>query len=187
MSTPRLISDTSMSDEREPAGRRRPSVLVKDPVDSERFILRPTTRWTRLLARMLASPLDRRLASGAQPESGRLMAIRASDLVARTSRAALAQNWNHLVQQASRAPTARTSRVPLCRDRIMAAEGDIRAMIDALSMPGATSACGVALASWLLTDAGGPLYNARSATDLGAVLRMVTAELDPAASRPFLW
>jgi hypothetical protein len=136
---------------------------------------------------MLAFSLDRRLASGAQPEYGRLMAIRANSLVSATNRAALAQNWNHLVERSSEAPAARSSRVPLCRDRIMAAVGDIRAMIEALSTPDPTSARGVALASWLLSDANGPLYNPHCTTDLGAALRMATAELDPAASRPHLW
>jgi len=184
MHTPRLLCETHTSNGRDEATRRPPAVLVRDPVDPERFILRPTTRWTRLLARMFASSLDRRLASGSQPESGRLMAIRASSLVSPTNRSALAENWNHLLQRSARPPTARSSRVPLCCDRIKAATVDIRGMIDALTSPDATGARGIALAGSLLSDAGGPLYNPRCSSDLGAVLRMATAEIDPAASRP---
>jgi hypothetical protein len=38
------------------------------------------------------------------------------------------------------------------------------------------------MASWLLSDANGPLYNRHSTTGLVALLREATTELDPAAS-----
>jgi hypothetical protein len=70
----------------------------------------------------------------------------------------------------------------LCRDRIVAADGQIRTMIFALSPSLPVPARGVAMANWLLTDGAGPLYNPRGDTDLSAALRRVTELLDPTAA-----
>lgn len=64
----------------------------------------------------------------------------------------------------------------------MRAECDIRAMVSALSAPVPTPVRGVAMASWLLSDANGPLYNRHSTTDLVTLLRQSMTELDPTAS-----
>jgi len=184
MHTSHLIPTDAMSDERNAVGRQHPPILTTDRADPERFVLRANPMWLRLPARMFAFSLDRRLASGVQPESGRLLASRASQLVSAPSRAALVQNWDHLIERAGKAPVARSSRVRLCRDRIMRADDDIRAMTEALATPYPTPARGVAIASWLLGDATGPLYNRYSTTDLRTVLRMSIAELDPAAPLP---
>jgi hypothetical protein len=188
MDTSRLIPipipTDRTSDERHAVGRRHAPILITDAADPERLVLRSNPAWLRLLARMFAASLDRRLASGVQPESGRLLASRGNHLASVRTRAALAQNWHHLVERAHRTPVARSARVCLCRDRITRAGDDIRAMTGALSTPYPTPARGVAIASWLLSDADGPLYNPNSATDLRTALRMAIAELDPAASLP---
>ena len=184
MHTSHLIPTDRMSDERNAMGRQHPPILISDPADPERLVLRATTPWLRLLARMFAFSLDRRLASGAQAESGRLLASRANHLVSQRSRAALVQNWDHLVARAGHAPVARAARVGLCRDRIAHAADDIRAMTGALATPYPSPARGVAIASWLLSDADGPLYNRYSTTDLRTALRDALVELDPAASPP---
>jgi hypothetical protein len=162
--------------------QRQPTLLVTDSGDPTRLVLESDGHGLRLLTRLFAFSLDRRLASGDAPESSRLMASRASRLVSAPERAALARNWDHLLRRARRTPAGRTSRAPLCRERIMAAEGDIRAMVSALSAPVPTPVGGVATASWLLSDANGPLYNRHSGSDLVAVVRQATTELDPAAS-----
>ena len=184
MHTSHLIPTDAMSDERNAVGRQHPPILTTDRADPERFVLRANPMWLRLPARMFAFSLDRRLASGDQPESGRLLASRVSQLVSTPSRAALVENWSRLVARAGKAPVARSARVWLCRDRIMRADDVIRAMTDALSTPYPTAARGVAIASWVLGDANGPLYNRYSTTDLRTVLRMAIAELDPAAPVP---
>ena len=96
-------------------------------------------------------------------------------------RRCLAQNWRDLSAQAASAPTARNPRVALCRDRIITAEADILAMVRALSRSLPVPAQGVALASQLLSDGTGPLYNRSSATDLSAALSRATELLDPTA------
>jgi hypothetical protein len=96
-------------------------------------------------------------------------------------RDALARDWEHLLDVARRAPTPA---VPLCRDRIAAAEPGIRELAACLRAPLPVPAQGVAAATVLLTDATGPLYHRRSRAALDDLLREAIAELDPA--RPLL-
>jgi len=166
-------------------GRRAPgrptsaTLLVKDPLDPQRFVARSNSVGIRLLSGVLAFSLDRRLASGVHPQSNRLMAARADRLVSPQVRRQLAQNWLDLLGDARRPPTGQCPRVPLCRDRISSAEEVARALAGLLSTSLPVPARGVAMASVLLSDGGGPLYNRHCATDLRAVLWEVSAHLDP--------
>ena len=157
-------------------------LLVRDPIDPERLVPRPNQAWLRLLARLFAPALDRQLASGCSPESNRLLATRAQSLVSPSMRRALAGNWLDLMNVVRRPPVVRIPHTPLCHDRIMAAEDDIRAMLGALSAALPTPARGVAMASWLLRNGAGPLYNRHCPVDLHAELREATAHLDPGVS-----
>jgi hypothetical protein len=65
-------------------------------------------------------------------------------------------------------------RAPLCRDRILAAEPDLRDLLDALTDAYLRQPRGIAMASQLLCDGTGPLYNRRSPADLGVALRDAT-------------
>ncbi len=85
-----------------------------------------------------------------------------------------------MLEHARTAPRARSPHAPLCRDRVAAAEGDARAMLSALSSPLPVPARGVAMASRLLGDGTGPLYNRNCPVSLSAALRSVTAQLEPA-------
>jgi len=163
-------------------GFRRATLLITDPRHPERLLEQANTPWLRLLARLCAPSLDRRLASGLPAESGRLLAARAGRLVSPTFRSELAHNWDDLLERARRAPVARKPRVPLCPDRIVAAEGAVRSMLCALSAPRPASARGVAMAGLLLSDGTGPVHNRHSATDLPSALAQVTAQLDPEGS-----
>ncbi|MGP0031826.1 MAG: hypothetical protein ACLPVF_15130 [Acidimicrobiales bacterium] len=166
-----------------PTGGRSPhtTLLITDPRQPERFVQMANPPWLRLRARLCAPSLDRRLASGRAPESHRLLAARAGQLVSPTLRTELAQNWRDLLELARRAP-ARNRCVPLCRDRIVAAEGAVQSMLSALSAPRPASARGVAMASVLLSDGTGLLYNHHCAADLRHALAEVTAQLDPEGS-----
>lgn len=57
-----------------------------------RLVLVPARRWDGLRARLHGAALDRRLAGGAAAESDRLLAVRARQLVQRSSRR-LAARW----------------------------------------------------------------------------------------------
>jgi len=155
------------------------ATLVLRRPDGGGLVARANRSWLRLGARLLCTPLDRRLASGVPPESAALLAARAGLLVAPGLRQALVRHWGGLLAQARGPAPARRPAVPLCRERVVAAQDEARAMLRALSAASPTPARGVAMASVLLHDGAGPLYNARCPTDLGAALDEVTAHLDP--------
>ncbi|HXQ44022.1 MAG TPA: hypothetical protein VN816_05255 [Acidimicrobiales bacterium] len=160
-----------------------PSVLlIRDRRDRQRLLTRRCRAWDRIGARLLAASLDRRLAAGHPPEADRLTATRAQSLVSPGRRRALAANWEHLLDVARRQPLRSNGRMPLCRDRIAAAEPAVHAMLVALVTPLPVSARGVAMASLLLSDGAGPLYNRQSSADLVTAVDDVTVQLDPWAS-----
>ncbi len=158
------------------------TLLFVDPDDGQRLTSRSDRGWARFLARLLACSLDRRLAHGDPPESSRLLAVRAHLLVSPATCRALIQNWQGLLLQASTPTVMRDPRIPFNRDRVIACEPDIEEMLGALSAPLPIPARGVAMASWLLTDGTGPLYDRRRSDGLAAVLRETIAQLDPARS-----
>jgi hypothetical protein len=153
-------------------------LVLTDSAGSGRLVIRPAGITGRLLARLFGLSLDRRLAIGEAPESGRLLAIRAQQLVALCWRRELARRWEHLLEVAGQPPDI-GSRVWPCRDRILAAEADVRELATQLRAPLPVRAAGVAAAHVLLTDATGPLYNRRNGTELTAQLRDISAQLDP--------
>ncbi len=141
-------------------------LLVKDPLGSERLVSQANNHRLRLLARVFGPSMDRQLAAGVPPESRRLLAARAEKLVAPVFRASLARNWHDLLERAHTPQVGRIPRIAPCRDRILAAEADIRSMLDVLAAPRPSSARGVAMVSLLLSDGAGPLYNRVSTTGL---------------------
>jgi len=73
----------------------------------------------------------------------------------------------------------------LCRDRIAAAEPDVRAMIGVLRGPLPVTARGIAMAGYLLTDGTGPLYDRRSPIALDVAVQEATRQMAvPFAGRP---
>ncbi len=159
--------------------RRSTALLVGDPAGAGWFKAEPANVWIRLLAHLRASSLDRQLASGLAPESSRTMAARAEMLVSRPRRLSLAENWRDLSERAAGKPIVLTGRAPLCRDRIIGADSHICEMVQALSTSLPVPAQGVAMASWLLADGAGPVYNRKCAVDLSDALGRVVELLDP--------
>jgi hypothetical protein len=103
-------------------------------------------------------------------------------LVSLEHRRASARNWEHLLDVIGRDRGRPYRRIPLCRERITAAEPDVRAMLCALETPLPVPVRGVAMAGLLLSDGAGPLYNRRCSTDLSEAVHQVTGELSPSAS-----
>ena len=137
--------------------------------------------WDRLLARVRAPSLDRRLAAGCPAGISRALAIRARQIASPAGRRELAQRWDHVLDLAGRPPVPRTPRAPLRRDRIAAAERDVREMLTILAGPLPITARGAAMASSLLSDGTGPLHNRRSPIGLGAAVREATRQMVPFA------
>ena len=127
-------------------------------------------RWERWLARVRAPSLDQQLAAGC-PAASTLLALRAREIVSPAGRRELAQRWEHVLDQARRPPVPRTPRAPLCRDRITAAEPEVRDMLAVLRGPFPVTVRGAAAASSLLSDGTGPLHNRRSRRGLDAAVR----------------
>ena len=157
------------------------TLVLRDPCGPGSLVARPRRLTDRLLARLFGSSLDRQLAAGRPPETSRLLAARAQDIVALPRRRALAQNWERVLREAGRPAGPGSARLLLCRDRIAAAEPGLRELVACLAVPLPVTAQGVAAASTLLTDAAGPLYNRRSPVALGDALHTAARQLDPAA------
>ncbi len=183
MTLTQLIELVTHERRRSPEGETGSTMLlISDPLDRQRLVPRSNFAGLSLLARMCAASLDRQLASGLPSESNRLLAARAEMLVAPRTCSALVQNWKHLLEQAHRPPVARNPQARLCRARIIAVEDDVGEMLGALAASGPVPVRGIAMASRLLRDGAGPLYNRDCVTDLRGALCEVTAHLDPGVS-----
>jgi hypothetical protein len=163
-------------------GKKPSTLLVIDPLDPPRLTACCNRRWSRVAARLFATSLDHRLAQGRSSESNRLMAAQAQVLVSPAVRSALAQDWETILIRARRPRRMRDPRVGLNRDGIIACESDIHLMVKALLTPLPIPARGVAMASRLLSDGTGPLFNRHCSADLGFALRSAIAQLDPSTS-----
>jgi hypothetical protein len=132
----------------------------------------------RLRARVRGASLDAMLAAGVPPESSRLLATRARDIVSLPHRQALARDWEHLLRIAHGPTPGQARRV---RAAPIVREGPaIRELAQHLGTPLPVGARGVAMATVLLTDATGPVYNRQSRETLAAALEAAIEQLDPA-------
>jgi len=136
--------------------------------------------WDRALAGSRAASLDARLAAGASPESDPLIGLRARALVIPARRQQVASDWDRLVSLAREHPAR--ARVPLPRDRIVAAEADIRVLQRSLRASAPVPARGVAIANALLADGAGPVYNRHARADLRAAVQDAIRNLDPSTA-----
>jgi len=139
------------------------------------------------LARVFGASLDASLAAGRPPESSRLLAVRARDIVSLRRRRSMADSWEHVLRVARRAQRARhagapapAGAVPVCADRVVAAEPAIRDLMNRLAAPLPVPARGVAMARVLLTNATSPVYNRRAGVALTDAVAAAAAQLDPA-------
>jgi len=136
----------------------------------------------RVAARVLGASLDRQLAAGCPARSEPVLAARARRLVSPAARRQIIRGWNNVLRQAGRPPFM--PRPPLCRDKIIAAEPDVRYLLALLAGPRPVAARGAAMAMVLLTDGTGPVHNHRSPVSLAAAVREAIRQLDPSAAEP---
>ena len=80
------------------------------------------------------------------------------------------------------APAPTLGRMALRRDRVTAAEPEVRQIAACLRTPLPVAAAGVAAASVLLADGAGPLHNPHAQLALRDALRQVITQLDPSAA-----
>lgn len=163
------------------ATRPQRTILTDKPL-----ALRPSRVTDRLLARLFGASLDCRLADGSLPESSALLAARAQHIVSLRYRQQLARNWENLLNSACGTGGVRGAHVayhpalPVRGHGIAAAEPTVRDLVRCLTTPLPVEARGVAMATGLLTDALGPVYNPRSEVPLTAALDAAITQLDPA-------
>ena len=139
--------------------------------------------WVRLGARVFGFSLDEHLADGEGPDANRLLGARALQLSSRRLRRSIADSWLDVLIQARQQLSPFDTRIPVIRGRVLDADDQIHAVADALLAP-LTNARGIAMASALLSDGSGPLYNPGCATDLRSALSEVLRRLDPLALTP---
>ena len=139
------------------------------------------------LARFYGASLDAALAAGRPPESSRLLAARARDIVALRRRRSIAGCWEHVLRVARRAQRAMhagshppAGAVPVCADQVLAAEPAIRDLMNRLAAPLPVPARGVAMARVLLADGTSPVYNRHAGVALADAVTAAAAQLDPA-------
>jgi hypothetical protein len=161
-------------------GATRPQRTI---VTDNPLTLRPSRVTDRVLARMFGASLDRQLAGGGAPESSDLLAARAQQIVSIRNRQQQARNWENLLHGA-RSTSGRHGAyhpaLPVRGHGVVAAEPMVRELVRCLTTPLPVRARGVAMATGLLTDALGPVYNPRSDVSLTAALDAAITQLDPA-------
>ncbi|MGH8997217.1 MAG: hypothetical protein ACRDYB_14495 [Acidimicrobiales bacterium] len=155
-----------------------PTVLFQGSPGSGLIAWRPGP-WARLAGRLRAASLDAELAAGRVPEASPVRALRAEWLVRPPPRGRLARDWEHLLGEAARSGPTPPSRIPICRNRVISSEAEIRRMTELLRARVPVSASGVARASQLLSEASGPIFDRRSPVDLSDAVGEAIRLLDP--------
>jgi hypothetical protein len=144
----------------------------------EELCARRAPLWVRCGARVFGTSLDSRLADGQGPDVNPFLTARALRLSSWQLRRSIAESWLDVLIQARQPGTRFDPRVRPVRRSVIDAEFQIRALADALVAP-LTTARGVAMASSLLSDGAGPLYNPSSVADLRTMLFDVLREINP--------
>ncbi|HME05381.1 MAG TPA: hypothetical protein VKG38_20320 [Solirubrobacteraceae bacterium] len=114
-------------------------------------------RVARLVARLRAGSLDRKLIAGADPASSPQLAARAARLTAPRTRALIAEGLDGLLQ-AAHGPKQRWSAVGR-RDALLANAEEISDLAALLHGDVPLRARGIAMLSELLSDGAGPAYH----------------------------
>jgi hypothetical protein len=143
------------------------------------LVVRPATYRERLLARLRAGSLDRRLAAGTAPETSPLLAVRANAIVRPAARNGLARNLQQILRRAAAPGPHRpvTLSGSTCRNLLNAAH-ELHRLVDRLRSHCPVSAQGMAMVTVLLTDGAGPLYYATDASQLPASVHETIKALD---------
>jgi hypothetical protein len=137
--------------------------------------------WVRVGARLLAASLDAKLAEGQHPASSNLLAARAQQLASVAYRRELADSWLDLLIEARRPRKAFDPAVPLVRNRVLAADAQIRSLANELVGPLPTVR-GLAMAINALRDGSGPLFNPNSRLKLTSSIDLIVEQLNPLTS-----
>lgn len=133
----------------------------------------------RLKARVRTGALDRQLAQGAAPETSVALALHASRVYESSQRRVLARSLTRMAGS----PDSHSARlrVPVDREAVRRAHGELEAVADRLNGDGPVSVQGVARVRLLLADGTGPFYRAARPEQLRRELQSALAALDLAS------
>jgi hypothetical protein len=148
-----------------------------------RLLVSPAVRrrypFERLLARLGAPQLDRRLIAGEDASTHPLLVARAAQLAGGRVRRATAAAWQRVVDEVTSTSRGLTAAVPVCLAQVRDALSELVAMVARLCDDRPVWPVGVARARRLLLDGGGPLYDRTAPPgELRRRARLVLAELD---------
>jgi hypothetical protein len=162
--------------------RTQAPLLIAVADDPLRFEPRRQRPWDGLLAQARSLTLDAQLAAGAAADTDKLRQVRARQLTSPRLRRKQAARWDELLNRCTggNANSARAAAVPVQQREIVAVALQIRQLTRRLRGRIPVSAQGVAMASLLLTDGRGPVYNRACAPQLNRALRDALDHLDPA-------
>ena len=138
----------------------------------------------RLAARLCGTSLDRQLAAGGSPDASVRLALRARLLGRAATRAALARRVTDVIADAERGPGLRSTRMPVCRRKVLRARPQLEALARRLLVVGPVAPEGVAIVSCLLHDASGPVYVRPNADDLAVAAEAACRALEPWPREP---
>jgi hypothetical protein len=135
---------------------------------------------TRLRTKFRSRQLDRALAAGASPSESDELSLRAEQLA--TANGRLANAIEHLLLRSELDPRfdvsqSPLSRTPFNRANIRANRASLDRLADALRDPGSQPVRGLAMASALVKDKGGPLYVNDSVEQVKGVVRATISAL----------
>jgi hypothetical protein len=120
----------------------------------------------QLRVRWAASELDFRLAEGTDPDTDRLLALRAARLVTPASRARVATGLEGVVATIDKPYNPLSAAVPVRRRPLQGARHELMALAGDLRHMPAVHPRGVAMAERLITDPCSPLYTATSSDEV---------------------
>jgi hypothetical protein len=162
--------------------RTQAPLLIAVADDPLRFEPRRQRPWDGLLAQARSLTLDAQLAAGAAADTDKLRQVRARQLTSPRRRRKLATCWDELLGRCTggTANAARGAAVPVQQSQIVAVAPQIRALTSRLRGRLPVAAQAVAMASLLLTDGRGPVYNRSGAPTLYRSLLDTLDRLDPA-------
>ena len=133
----------------------------------------------RLVVRLCGTSLDRQLAAGGSPDTSVRLALRARILGRACTREALARRLAVVIADAERGPGLRSTRMPVCRRKVLRARPQLEALARRLLVPGPVAPKGVAMVSRLLHDGSGPVYVRPNADDLAVAAESACRALEP--------
>jgi len=168
---------------RRPPSRPAP-VVVQVDADGGVYAQAVSVR-QRVAAHLSGERLDRALAAGDPPESSVLLAWRAQELTATSTRQVLASSVRRILHAAAEPPPRWHAYGPVARwDHIGAVRRELEQLVVQLLAPAPVSARGVAQVRLLLTDGTGPLYRPRSGSQLRRSVLAAVAALEPSTTWP---